>query len=269
MRRRALIEVLAVWSVVFLIVKTAHWNPIAQWCNQYGQWNYFSHAVYVILPLVVLWLSRRRLCDYGLTLAGWRSGLVCGGGIAAATALPYLVAHAAGWIVFDRSRGVVDTLLFQMVMAGFGEEILGRGYYQSRLNEGFGRSWTILNVRFGWGLILGTLIFGFDHVLNPFDPFHGRFELAPSWGLGVLTSGLMFAALRERTGSILAPAIVHGLEDVCFCFTSPGPAVWVVASIDSMLGWSVFMTALGWSASGRQPAQPFEARRVACQRSRS
>jgi hypothetical protein len=40
-------------------------------------------------------------------------------------------------------------LVFQFFFAGFGEEILFRGYMQSRLNEDFGRPWRLRGVSFG------------------------------------------------------------------------------------------------------------------------
>jgi len=250
-KRRAIIEVLAVWSAIFLIVHTSHLNPLVRWSFRFSNWNYFSHVVYVALPVAVVLLSRRRLRDYGLTLLNWRSGLAWGGGIAAVMAVPCLAAHLAGWVAFDSSHDVLDTLLFQLIMAGFGEEILYRGYYQSRLNQGFGQPWNVLGLRFGWGLILASLVFGVDHMLNPFDPFRGHFGLDPWWGLGVLPGALMFALLRERTGSILAPAIVHGVEDVLFCFTAPGWTTWTVLSIGSGLAWSLFFALQVWSARSR------------------
>jgi membrane protease YdiL (CAAX protease family) len=36
---------------------------------------------------------------------------------------------------------VASTTIFMFHFAGFGEEILFRGYFQSRLNEDFGRPW--------------------------------------------------------------------------------------------------------------------------------
>jgi hypothetical protein len=83
-KRRAGIEVLVVWSAIFLIVHTSHLNPLVRWSFRFSNWNYFSHVVYVVLPVAVVFLSGRRLRDYGLTLRNWRSGLAWGGGIAAA-----------------------------------------------------------------------------------------------------------------------------------------------------------------------------------------
>lgn len=81
------------------------------------------------------------------------------------------------------------------------------------MNEEFGRPYTLLGVKFGPGLIIASLPFAFAHVLNPFNPFAGRFDLAPWWGLFTFFVGLFFGLIREKTGSILASGIAHRLSD--------------------------------------------------------
>src|SRR5262249_39610697 len=69
--------------------------------------------------------------------------------------------------------------------AGCGEEVFYRGYVQSRLNEVFGRPFRVLGLRFGVGLLVSSVLFGFLHALNSVDYFQGRFTFA--WGFGVAT----------------------------------------------------------------------------------
>lgn len=108
---------------------------------------------------------------------------------------------------------VVSTVIWQFFFSGFGEEIRYRGYYQSRINQEFGRPFTFLGVKFGPGLIIASLLFAFSHVLNPFSPFTGSFELAWWWGFFTLFGGLFFGFVREKTGSVIAAGIAHGLPD--------------------------------------------------------
>jgi len=98
--------------------------------------------------------------------------------------------------------------------AGFGEEVFFRGYIQSRVNHSFGRPWKVLEVQFGVGLLVSSLLFGFIHALNTVDYFSGRYDFAWLWWGTNFFTGLFFGCLREKTGSVLPGAIVHGLQDV-------------------------------------------------------
>jgi membrane protease YdiL (CAAX protease family) len=101
--------------------------------------------------------------------------------------------------------------LYHFIFVGFGEEILFRGYFQSRLNIAFGRPFRFFGVKWGWGIIIVSLIFGFAHVLNPFNPFLGQFGLVWPYGFWTFFTGLLFGYLREKTGSVVAPALIHGI----------------------------------------------------------
>lgn len=62
---------------------------------------------------------------------------------------------------------IASTVIFQFFFAGFGEEIMFRGYMQTRLNEGFGYPWKFAGVKFGPGLLITSILFGVLHLLNP------------------------------------------------------------------------------------------------------
>ena len=97
----------------------------------------------------------------------------------------------------------VSGFTFGLFTTGFGEEILCRGYFQSRLNRAFGRPFSFYGVRWGFGVIITAILFGSMHF------FHGTGTLW--WGLWTIFAGLVFGFLREKTGGIVAPAIAHGL----------------------------------------------------------
>jgi hypothetical protein len=105
------------------------------------------------------------------------------------------------WILF----------LTYAVFVGFGEEILYRGYVQSHLNAAFGKPYRFFGVPFGWGAILTALIFGLSHagILSWALGLSSQTTLA--WGFWTFFGGLVFGLVREKTGSILAPALLHGL----------------------------------------------------------
>lgn len=111
------------------------------------------------------------------------------------------------------NRVVISTVVWQFLFSGFGEEIKFRGYYQSRINQEFGRPFSFLGVKFGVGVIVSSFLFALAHVLNPFSPFAGNYELAWWWGLFTFFGGLTLGLVREKTGSIIACGIIHGLPD--------------------------------------------------------
>ena len=101
-----------------------------------------------------------------------------------------------------------------VICAGFGEEVFFRGYVQSRISRVFGRPIRLLGVSCGLGLFVSALLFGVIHVLNTVDYFTGRYEFA--WGSSLMNvaAGIFLGVLRERTGSIVAGGVAHGLLDV-------------------------------------------------------
>lgn len=108
---------------------------------------------------------------------------------------------------------IVSTVFWQFVFSGFGEEFVWRGYVQSRLNQAFGRPMRMFGIQFGAGLFIASLLFGLLHAFNTYDPEIGSASLSWGWALFASFSGLFFGVLRERTGSLIAPGLAHGLPD--------------------------------------------------------
>ena len=73
-----------------------------------------------------------------------------------------------------------------------------------------GCPYRFLAAPWGWGTLLAALIFGLTHtsLLNP--TLWGRGLRLP-WGLWTAVGGLVFGFLRNRTGSAVPSAILHGL----------------------------------------------------------
>ncbi len=105
----------------------------------------------------------------------------------------------------------VSGFVYYIFFLGFGEELLFRGYIQSRLNEAWGRPYKFYGVPWGWGVIITSIIFGLMHVINIGSLVTNNWQLQPWWGLWTFFGGLVGGFVREKTGSIVAPAILHGL----------------------------------------------------------
>ena len=129
--------------------------------------------------------------------------------LAAITFAPIVINLALGRF----SGRVASTVLWQLVFSGFGEELKWRGYFQSRLNHGFGRPYKTFGVQFGPGLLITAVLFGISHGLNTFNPLIGHWSFQWEWALFTLFSGLFFGIVREKSQDILAPGILHGVPD--------------------------------------------------------
>ncbi len=162
----------------------------------YQKWDgaFILSIIYLALLFIFVWLLRKK------PSAGEAAAL-------GALFLCFAIPSAAG---ADTGKSILSFIYF-LCFVGFGEEILFRGYFQSRLNAAFGKPLRFFGVKWGWGIIITSLLFGLAHIFNGFNPFLGKFGLAWPYGLWTIFFGLAFGYLREKTGSIVAPAILHGL----------------------------------------------------------
>jgi hypothetical protein len=87
---------------------------------------------------------------------------------------------------------------------------------------------------------MASLLFGVAHLLNPFNPFAGRLSL--DWRMGIMTVvyGFFFGFMREKTGSIVMPAIVHGANFAYYLFPSSTLGFAVAWLINGMLLFRIF-----------------------------
>ena len=145
-------------------------------------------AVQVVLLFVVAWTLRKKPA-------------------AGAAAAAFLLAPVAQSVA---GQAVILFLTYALFV-GFGEEILYRGYAHSRLNEAFGTPFRFAGMAFSWGTILAAAIFGLTHVGILRWLLGASTQVTWAWGLWTFFGGLVFAYVREKSGGILAPALLHGL----------------------------------------------------------
>ena len=114
---------------------------------------------------------------------------------------------------------LIDAIWF-FIFVGFAEELFFRGYVQSRLNEVFIKKYKrILGINFEWHqgtLITGVIFFGLPHILVGINPFSGFYHVSlMNIMIAVFASflGVIFGIIREKTGAIIIPSILHGLVD--------------------------------------------------------
>jgi membrane protease YdiL (CAAX protease family) len=234
---RSVVEVALV--VVFLRLAAWGWDttPLAQ--REFGlvRWDFLRHILFALIPILILIFARRSFKAYGLDLkVNWKASLKWGVIFGAALGIPPLLALILGWQEVAVPKYWLSTLIFQMFFASFGEEILYRGYFQSRINGAFGRPWDAGGLKFGVGLIAISVLFGFAHVLNPFNPFQGQYGLDWVGGLIALQTGFFYGFVREKTGSILPSAVIHG-STFWWDFLAEGSARYIGMSIGWCISW--------------------------------
>jgi hypothetical protein len=105
----------------------------------------------------------------------------------------------------------VSAFVFYIFFLGLGEELLFRGYIQSRLNAAWGKPFQFFGVKWGWGVVIASALFALMHVLNVGGVLSGAWRPEWWWGFWTFFGGLVLGFVREKTGSIVAPTILHGL----------------------------------------------------------
>lgn len=100
---------------------------------------------------------------------------------------------------------VIVAVIYFYFFVALSEEILFRGYIQSRLNSVFGHPKHFFGINWGWGLIISSILFGLWHLGAKFD--------MSAWPhvLWTMFAGLSFGLVREKSESVIAPTILHGI----------------------------------------------------------
>lgn len=159
-------------------------------------WDTWGGAVGVSLVILAVlaflaWLARRK---------GWQTSLLVG-------LVPLLAAGSLQTVQTNYLARLVYSLLF----AALGEEILFRGFILTRLNLAFAQPFSVLGVQFGLGSLLAAGFFSLWHILIPFNPLLGQGQLAWQWGLWTFCFGLLLNFVREKSGGIVVPVGLHYL----------------------------------------------------------
>jgi len=166
-----------------------------------NRWNWSGQALTLLatLGMSVLLVRRAGLSwrEMGFTWTQRRGSLRP----ALAVSGVVLVVHFV-WMSFSplRLTGVtLETWLYQASMPGLVEELLFRGVLLALLDRAFVARRQGFGGSFGWGSAVVTLVFLALHGVRI-----GHLT-------GVLPAALLFLWLRQRTGSLVMPILVHNL----------------------------------------------------------
>jgi hypothetical protein len=101
-----------------------------------------------------------------------------------------------------------ELLLIHLLAVALPEEVFYRGYIQARLAGLFSRRIRFLGVDLGWHVAVTSALFALSHLVAIPAPFR----------LAVFFPGLLFGWLRLRTGSLVAPVLLHAASNVLLAF---------------------------------------------------
>lgn len=148
----------------------------------------------------------------GLTLAQSRNGLVG----TLAIAIAYCLFFVAIALMFANDEPNVDAVAFQLTMPGIEEEIFYRGLLLFMLHEAFRGRVRLAGANWGWSALLTSLLFGLAHAFSystaegvSFDAMIMAMTFIPSF---------LAVWMRERSGSLLLPILVHNFGNSIFFF---------------------------------------------------
>jgi len=167
-----------------------------------GAWNWQGKGLALI---VLLAIAAHRLFGWqrvGLTIRQSSGSIVSCLPIAAI----YLLFFVALALAIPNEAASAEDFAFQLTMPGIEEELFYRGLLFFALNEAFRRRWRFLGIDWGWGALLSSIAFGLTHAFG-YNESGFAFDMA-TFGLTALPS-LLGVWLRERSGGLLLPIIVH------------------------------------------------------------
>ncbi|MCI0724617.1 MAG: CPBP family intramembrane metalloprotease [Acidobacteria bacterium] len=195
----ALLEGIIVTIIVVLLVR---------FLVRQGPWAAsLSPAIWLNLPLLVLWIRHLPFSEHGFSFASWRVG---GRWLFVSIVLvliPFFVLVISWrWIneqglLIAWDRLTLQIITYHLLYHAIPEELFFRGYLQQRV-----ASWakSIGQVHLGLPIFLSALLFAIAHLL-----------VSPGWQrAAVFLPGLAMAWLRQRTGGLLAPAGFHWLANL-------------------------------------------------------
>lgn len=172
-------------------------------------WNWTGKLTAVALTLAVAALPATGWRRAGLTLRQDPAGLRGALALSAVLVLVFL-----GLALALPGEGAdAETLAFQLTLPGLDEELFYRGVLLLMLNEAFGQPLRVLGARLGWGAALSCLAFGLVHALGHEA---GAWSFEPMVMAATGGPAILLVWLREKTGSVLLPVLLHNWANSIF-----------------------------------------------------
>ena len=167
---------------IFILGVVLNWIDWSQWAG--------AALISVIEIGLIFWFARM-VRDK----PSWQNTAAIGG----------ILLLPAVFLISPKLIGIIVAVIYFYLVVAFSEEILFRGYIQTRLNSVFGRPRRFFGISWGWGLLISSVLFGLWHLSWKPNTMEWPHVL---W---TVFAGLLFGLVREKSESIIAPAILHGI----------------------------------------------------------
>ncbi len=216
--KTAIAEVFALWALCFggIIVTFIAFNGLAKLVATLG---------FLYLPQFATRQRGEDFREYGLTLRTWRADLklflivgaiifplFIGGYVLFTLALPQVPADVmkvftpyvkAPHFAFRLPDRFGEWIIDQTFVVALPEEFFYRGYMQTRLRDAWPDGRVVWGVRLGKAFWVTAILFALGHL-----------AIFQVWRLAVFFPALLFGWLREKTGSVLAAAMIHACSNL-------------------------------------------------------
>jgi hypothetical protein len=101
-----------------------------------------------------------------------------------------------------------ETFAFQATMPGLTEEIVFRGISLWLLDKAFLPKWDFKGIKFGWGFLIVTLLFGIGHGVFLTEDYQFKFDIITIVYLTIISS-LSLGVLRKFSGNLVYSILGH------------------------------------------------------------
>lgn len=107
----------------------------------------------------------------------------------------------------------LETFAFQATLPGLTEELAFRGIGLWLLEKAFPPKWTFKGIKFGWGFIMVTVLFGVAHGVFLTPNHELKFDLMTIVYLSLISS-LSVGVLRKFSGNLIYPILGHNTINI-------------------------------------------------------
>jgi len=178
-------------------------------------WNWFGKAgsfAFGLLFLLTVYLHKKiPFHEFKFSLKqkneSWSNSLILGGFILIPNIILLVFFHEKGSI----RDSLNESFFFQLTMPGIEEELIFRGILLGLLNRVFEKRMFLFRMKFGWGLILTSILFGLVHGLRIKQGFSPDINVMRILITGIY--GFLFGLVAENSDSLLLPVIFHNMSN--------------------------------------------------------